>query len=370
VKRLLSLVLLGALALSAAACDAAPTAATVNGVTISQTELYNDLAIIAGESSSTLTPTACMLELQGANVPVPANGVGEGTVTQDLAAYQLTTMIIGELVHQRLAKLGQAVTAADLSAARVDLATQLSPSPSQGSSPCGLTGDQLAAKVPADFYRRQVQYLAEQEKLAAIIGGVDLSQSALNAYYLAHPAEFQLICLSDIAVATQAQAAQLRSQITAGTVTFETAAGQSSIDSQTAQNGGQIPCVPAAQIQNQVILGAINGLKVGDISQPVNNPASAPGAQAVWLLLKVDDRPLVPLSQAESQIRQELLAAHNSQVTAEFSRLTGSSDVTVNPQYGSWHKLSGVHSPVPPPARDLLAPFANIAGGAAPATGG
>jgi hypothetical protein len=365
VKRLLPLALIVALALSATACDPTPTAAIVNGVAISQSRLYSDLTLIVGDNPNKVSAAACMLQLQGANVPLPANGAGEGTVTQDLAAYQLTTMIIGELVHQRLARLGHPVTSADIAAARVDLLTQLSPSAGQGASQCGLTGAQLAATVPADFVHRQTVYLAEQEKLAAVIGGVDLSPAAINAYYVAHPQEFQLICLSDIAVPTQAQAAQLRQQITAGTITFEAAAAASSIDTQTAQGGGKIPCVPLNQIQNQVILGAINGLKVGDVSQPVNNPASQAGATSVWLMLKVDDRPLVPLSQAESQIRQELLAAHNSQVTAEFTRLTATSDVTVSPQYGSWRKLSGVHSPVPPPARTLLSPFANIPGAGA-----
>ncbi|HXX91122.1 MAG TPA: peptidylprolyl isomerase [Acidimicrobiales bacterium] len=369
-KRLLPLALLGALAVSATACDAAPNAAVVNGVAISQSQLLDDLSTIVGGDPSQITPAACMLQLQGASVPLPGNGVGDDTVTQALAAYQLTTLVIEELVHQRLAQLGHQVTAADIAAAQTDLTAQLSPSSTQGTSPCGLSGAQLAAQVPAGFYHRQVVALAEQEKLAAIVGNVDLSTGAMAAYYQAHPQEFQLICLSDIAVNTQAQAAQLRQAITSGSTSFEAAATQNSVDTQTAPNGGQIPCVPMSQVQNQVILGAISGLKPGDVSQPVNNPASATGGQSVWLLLKIDDEPVVPFSQAQSQIRQELLAAQNNQVTAEFSRLTHSSDVTVNPQYGSWSKLAGVRSPTPPPARDLLSPFANIPGGSGSSAAG
>jgi hypothetical protein len=361
------MVVAGALAFGASACDVSPTAATVNGVGISQRQFTSDLAAIAGDGSGQVSGAACMLALQGSTVPSPTNGAGEGTVTQAVAGYQLNNLILGELVHQHLARLGRAVTKADLAAARADLLTQLTPSGGQGSSPCGLTGAALLAKVPSGFLDRQVNYLAEQEKLAAVVGGVDLSEAGLRAYYQAHPDEFQLICLSDIAVPTQAQAAQIRQAVAAGTLTFEAAAAQSSQDTQTRGQGGQIGCFPTAQIQNQVILGALNGVSIGDMSQPVNQPNAQAGAAGVWLLLKVDDKPVTPFAEARSQIRQELLASHNSAVTAAFVALTRTADVVVNPQYGSWGRIAGVRPPGTPPPGDLLAPLANRPASSVPA---
>ncbi len=368
-KRLPLLVLLATLALAASACDVGPTAATVNGVAISQSALNSDLAVLAGDHPGQLSDAACMLELQGSNVPVPANGAGDGTVTQELAAYQLSNMILGELIHQRLGELHHPVTHVDVAEARADLLTQLTPSSTQ--SPCGLSGAQLEAKVPSGFFEQQTLYLAEQEQLAAVLGGVDLSTAGLKDYYDAHPQDFQLVCLSDIAVTTQAEATQIRASITAGTTSFAAAAAQSSIDTQTNQQGGQIGCVPIGQIQNQVILSALDGVAVGGITQPVEQPPTQAGGTSAWLLLMVDAKTVTPFSQAESQIRQTLLAAHNSEVTTEFSRITDTSEVVVNPQYGSWSKLSGiVESPTPPPARDVPVPSVNLGGAAAaPASG-
>jgi parvulin-like peptidyl-prolyl isomerase len=371
VKRLPLIAVVGALALAASACDVGPTAATVNGVAISQSALNDDLSVLVGSQTGETSSATCMLELQGSNLPLPASGTGDGTVTQQLAAYQLSNMILAQLIRERLDQLDHPLTDADVAAARVDLVNQLTPSSTEQSSPCGLTGSELVAKVPSGFFHQQTVYLAEQEQLAAVLGGVDLSTASLRAYYEAHPQKFELICLSDIAVETEAEATQIRQSITAGTTSFAAAAAASSIDTQTSRQGGQIGCVPTAQIQNQLILAALDGVGVGQISQPVNEPSSQPGGTGVWLLLQVDAKPLTPFSEAESQIRQELLAAHDSEVTAEFSRITRASHVVVNPQYGSWSELEGiVESPTPPPARDVLAPCKNSGTATCPSTTG
>ena len=357
-KRPLPVAALVALALSAA-CTVSPTAATVRygsqETTISQSQLLGDLDTIAGASPAQLSAAACMLELQGATPPA-IQGAGEGTVTQDLAKFQLNNLIFNQLVHMRLAQTGHAVTADDVGAAQSDLLAQLSP----GSSPCGLQGSQLEAKVPSGFLHREVVALAEQEKLIAVLGGVDLSPAGLATYYQAHPTEFQQVCLSAIVVNTQAQAAQIRQQITSGATSFEAAAASSSIDTQSAANGGQLGCTPVAQVQNQVVLSALNGLNIGDISQPVSEPNTVTGQGEVWILLKLDSKPTTPISEAEPQIRQELLSAHAGPYNTEMTRVASLAHVTVSPQYGAWSTATGVVSPVPPPARELLDPFADI----------
>ncbi|HYA68734.1 MAG TPA: peptidylprolyl isomerase [Acidimicrobiales bacterium] len=370
-KRIPLFALVGALAVAASACDVGPTAATVNGVAISQSALNSDLSVLIGNEPGQTSGAACMLELQGSNLPLPAEGAGDGTATQQLAAYQLSNMILAQLIRERLDQLGRVVNDADVAAARVDLVNQLTPSNSQASSPCGLTGSELVAAVPSSFFHQQVVYLAEQEKLAAVLGNVDLSTASLEAYYEAHPEEFQLLCLSDIAVQSESEATQIRQAITSGSTSFAAAAGSNSIDTETSGRGGQIGCVPTAQIQNQLILAALDGVGVGQISQPVNEPSSQPGGAGVWLLLQVDARTLTPFSDAQSQIRQELLAAHDTQVTAEFTKITKTSHVVVNPQYGTWSELEGiVESPVPPPARDVPSSCKNSVSVACPSTTG
>lgn len=350
-RRLLVLAALAALAAAGTACDLSPPAATVAGTTITRSQLDDQLTQIAHNADA-----QCALQLQGVSLAGPVTGAGDDTVTSSFATFELSTLVLERLVAQDLARHGQTVTAADVAAARADFVSQLTPQSSQ--SPCGMAGQQLLAHLPASFVDQQVQFLAAQERLAAVIGHVDISSAALMRYYQTHPTQFQEICLSDIAVQAQAQAQQIHDAIVGGTATFEHEAQQFSIDSQTASGGGRIPCLPSSQIVNSVILGAISGLNPGQVSQPVFEPPST-GGSGVWFVLRVDGRPLVPFAQAASQIRQQLLSSQNSTVSAEFARITRHADVVVDPRYGRWNPAQGVRAPTPPKSVWLLSPAAN-----------
>ena len=350
-RRLLALVALAALAALGTACDLSPPAATVGSSTITRSQLDAELSQIAGNDFA-----RCALQLQGVNLAGPITGAGDGTVTSSFATFELSTLVLQRLVDQDLARRGTAVTDTDLRAARADFASQLTPTSS--SSPCGVSGQALVARLPATFTDEQVRFLAAQERLAAVLGHVDVSEAALRQYYDTHPTQFQQICLSDIAVQTQTQAQQIHDAIAGGKATFEDEARQSSIDSQTAPGGGRIPCIASSQVLNSVILGAIAGLGAGQLSQPVFEP-QATGGSGVWFVLRVDGRPQVPFTEAEPQIRQQLLSAQNSAVSAEFTRITRRADVVVDPRYGRWTATQGVRAPVAPKASLLLSPSAD-----------
>jgi PPIC-type PPIASE domain len=350
VRRLFSLVALALAAVTAAACDLSPPAATVAGGNVSRSQLDDQLSEISQ------SPYAqCALVLQGVNLPTQLTGAGEATVPSSLASYVLSTMVLERLVEAELARQRHPVTSADLGAARNDLAMELTAG-SSSPSPCPgqIDGQALVSHLPAGFRDDQIAFLAAQERLAATLGHVDLSDAALRAYYDAHQSQFQELCLSDIAVQSQAQAQSIHDAIASGSSSFATEAQQNSIDTQTAADGGQIPCVPSSQIVNGVILAAVAGLSPGQLSAPVFEPGSGPGGSGVWFVLQLNGRPDIPFSQAAPQIRQQLLSAQNSKVSAAFARLAQQSKVTVDPRYGSWSPKAGIRPPTPPPAADLL----------------
>jgi hypothetical protein len=352
-----------------AACNASPPAASVQGTSVTRSQLDSLLSEISQNAYA-----QCALELQGVNLPQSLTGAGQDTVSSDLASFELSTLVLQRLVDQDLARRGHPVTTADVTNARADLASQLTPGASNP-SPCpgGLGGQQLVARLPGAFRSQQVSFLAAQEQLLITLGHVSVSRSTLAAYYAAHPAQFQEVCLSDVAVQTQAQAQAIYTAITSGAASFAAEAeqnSQNSIDSQTAADGGQIPCVPSSEIVNSVILGAIVGLAPGQISPPVfENTSATGGSGGVWFVLELDGRPGIPFSQAEPQIRQQLLSAQNAKVTAEFGRITKSAHVTVDPRYGSWSPAQGILPPKTPPAVDLLSRTADVPAGSGAASG-
>jgi hypothetical protein len=359
VRRLLAVLALSVLGAGASACDLSPPAATVQGARISRSQLDAELSAVAH------SPYAqCALELRGENLPATLSGAGDDTVSSQLASAVLSTLVLERLVDQRLRQLGHPVTPADLRNARADLTAQLTPA-TAGTSPCpgGVAGGPLIDRLPATFRSEEVRFLAAQERLAVTLGHLDLSTPALLAYYRSHQSEFQELCLSDIAVSSESQAQSIRSAITSGMTTFASEAEQSSLDSQTAADGGQIPCLPASEVVNSSILSAISGLSPGQVSEPVFEDTSASGGPGgVWFLLEVDSRPVIPFAQSQARIRQQLLSAQNASVAAEFSRLAKAAKVTVDPRYGSWSPSAGIVPPPAPPAADLLSRTADTPG--------
>ncbi len=344
---------LAALSLLGTGCDVSPPAATVNGTTITQSQLNSQLSLVVDNAYA-----RCVIELQG-NVPSSLEGVGGSTVSSQFASYQLSTMVLDRLVSQDLARRRVTVGSDDLASARVDLASQLQPSSSSGgTSPCGLAGSQLLQHVPSSFASRQIEYLADEEQLAAALGHLDLSGTGLLSYYSSHASQFAQVCLADIAVTSQSQAESIRNAVVSGSVPFATEARQNSIDVQTAQNGGGIPCVLSSQIQNAQILSAIASLGPGQVSQPISEAQQTGGT--VWLLIEVTGTPELPFTEAVSQIRQTLLSSQDSKVSSEFDKITADAHVTVDPRYGTWSHLRGVSPPVPPASKYVLSPSADL----------
>lgn len=344
-----------ALSTSLSACDVSPPAATVNGTTITQSQLNAQLGDITDTGQSG-TYVRCALELDN-SLPSSPSGAGDNTVTSQMASYQLSLMILQELISQDLARLGSPVTSSDMNAARQDLAAELEASASSGQgSPCGYSGSALLDRLPSSFASLQVRYLAEEERLAVVLGHVDLGEQGVAGYYLTHLPEFAQICVSVIGVSSQAQATSIEGAITSGATTFAQAARQSSLLTQSAQAGGNLGCVLTSSLQGSPLLSTIGVLPVGQVSSPVSESTTS---GPIWLLFVVNARPEQSLAQSRAQIRNDLLSAQNSRLTSEFHRITRSANVTVDPRYGTWTKLRGVNPPVPPPKRYLLSPSAN-----------
>lgn len=352
-KRLLALAALAALAATGTACDLSPPAATTAGATVTRSQLMAQLSAVAGNNRY----VQCTLAAQGVNLPQSVAGAGTDTVSAGFAAYELSTLVLERLVDADLARRGRSVSAADVAAAKVDLAAQVSSAEQSGSCPLALSGRQVIDRLPDVFRQEQAGFFAAQERLAEVVGHVDVSTKALRAYYDSHPTQFAQLCLSDIAVQSQAQAQQIHDAIASGSAAFTAEAQQSSVDQQTAAQGGKLGCVARSQIANQVILGVLAPLHDGQITQPFQEPSGS-GAN-VWLILRLDGTQSVPFSVAQSQIRQQLLSSRSAAVSAEFGRITRGAEVRVDPRFGSWSPTAGIRPPKPPPAEDLLSRTAN-----------
>ena len=372
VKRLLpgtvtALVVLAAGAL-ASACDVTPSAASANGAAISVTTLNSQLKVLESTVAG-----ACLLQLENPQLTsYSGEGAGgPGTYTVAFADAVLDNQVGDLLAGQYAAARGITVSSSDLATAKSDFEATLDGEISAAVQQSGtsgttsycqlagganITGAQLLAGLPADVAARQVRNQAVDEKLLA--QGADLSNSAVFGYYLRNAPQFTAACVSVIAIDTQAHANQIVAQLKGG-ASFATVAKASSLDSQTAANGGVLGCnYTQAQVKQALQLQTVT---VGAPLAPVQDTNSGQ-----WIIYEVTSQSVEPLSAATSVIRRELLQATSnvnrvSKAVVSFAR---HSDVSINPQYGTWKALTVV-APVAPPPQYLLASVSGGSSGSA-----
>lgn len=360
-KRLLTGVVVSAAILGAgaasSACNAVPPAASANGATISTATLNSQLKVLESTVAG-----GCLLELENSQFsPASVQGEGgSGTYTTEFAGSVLQTQVSDLLAQQYAATKGIVVSSADMAAAKSDLAAtldgeisqQVETAESEGTtsfcqeaSGATLSGAQLLAGLPADVADAQVKNQAVDEKLLA--RDADLSNSAVVKYYNSNLSQFTQACVSRIVSASQTDADQVVAQLDAG-ASFAAVAKAKSLDTQTASNGGSLGCdFTQAQVEQALEQQSI---QVGKALAPVQDSSSGQ-----WYVYEITSQSIEPLSAAQSVVRRELLETSSNvdRVSREIVAFARHSDISVDPQYGTWKGLT-VIPPVPPPSRFLL----------------
>jgi hypothetical protein len=363
VKRLLIVVVLGALALGATACDVSPPAATVNGVTISQSALNAVLT-----SAATNSDAECAAQVQAGLTASPlgvgtqGDGITPNAVTPSFAAAELQALVLDQLEQQDLARRGVRLTAAEVAAATSDyeaqLQSQLQQEQSSSTAPsgCALSAStSLAHQLPRSFLEHEGTQLAHQEMLEVALDHLSLSDTALRAYYTAHLAEVTQECLNVIVADSLANAQALRALIATGT-SFAKAATSSLADTQNTPTGGALSCTYPGQLSGQLgtsLGNTIDSLSAGQLApplewQPTNSTTGQ--TQTFYLVVQMRQHVIVPFAVLRGAIRQSILQEHATSVTTDLRHLAARSRISVDPRYGQWTAAGLTVPSVPPPA--------------------
>ncbi len=355
--------------LFASACEVVPYAASVNGTTISVSSFNGELHDLQGSVAAD-----CLVQVeypQLASSIVQGSG-GQGTVSMPFADALLSNKVARLVAAQYSASRGIAVSSSDLVSAKSDyeaiLDGEISSAVQQASASgivpscqtttgSNLTGAQLLSALPADVQASQIKSQAVEEKLLTL--GANITDQAVAAFYAANQALFTLACVGVIATDTQAHATQLVAQLDFG-ASFAAVAKASSLDQQTAANGGQLGCNYSESTVKQAL--GLQSITVGAPIAPVQDPNSGQ-----WVIYEVTSQTVVPLSAAAQAARRELTQStpNVSRVTKELTSFVRRSSIAINPQYGTWRGISVV-PPVAPPPQYLLSA---VAGDTTPAIG-
>jgi hypothetical protein len=368
VKRLVSaisvlvpLVVAGGLA---SACQVTPPAASVNGTTIQMGTLNNQLS-----AYETTQAGACLLTIEAAGSAVQVQGQGgSGTYDVNFVDGILHQGVSNILYEQYAADRNIHVTSAQLATAQSEvesffngsISSQLSQANAVGQqSFCQLnngqavTGAQVLAGLPPSLRSAQIQSQAVEDRLLAT--GITITPAAIANYYAKNPTQFKGACVSAIESDTQAHANALLAQINAG-ASFASVAKASSLDTNSAPNGGALGCnFTVASVEQEL---QVSSLTVGTPAAPVQNASSG-----AWIIFEVTGEVTQSLANATPIIRQDLLRATSNQtrVANEVKKFARQSSISVDPRYGTW-SVARIVPPPGPRATDLLAAALNSGG--------
>jgi hypothetical protein len=344
----------------------------VNGIAISRSQLDDQLSTVAGD---VVAQCALGVEQTQSGGSLPAvSGAGDSTVSTQFAAVELNGLVEQALEQAALAQHHATVTSTDVANARADYEAQIGAASAQVGSSCNLTGTRLTANLPKAFVDSQARALAYQEKLEEVVAHVDVGPAALRAYYNSHLADETQLCLNLIVTTGQAAAQTVHDQIAAGTG-FAVAAQGAGVDTTNTPTGGQGPCVFPSNILSQLGqagAAAVDPLADGQLAPPLGIPIpnQVTGVTTtVWIVIGVRQHNLVSFANAESGIRQGLLARGGTRFTAALAHLVRGANVQLDPQYGTWSTRRGVSIPAPPKPSFLLNPNVGAAASTGPALG-
>ena len=345
---LLSLALLLVLALATSACgdSVRPSAATVNGTTISQTDLNEELEAIEGNAAYVQS-----VEQGGFEVL----GKGQGTLTNDFVGRVLTRQIFLSLVHQEVLRRKIEISDADIDRSEDEVVGSVG-------------GNEVFSKFPKEYQRLLLRRNAEVVKLQAALGGPAVTDEAIKEYYDANPEQFAQTCVSHIlfaatgadgqidqaATAAQdgtllAEANAARGEI-AGGADFATVASQKSKDTSNKDQGGDLECGASGRFVPEFET-AMDALAVNEVSQPVKT-------QFGYHLIKVTGRDPQSLEDATPTIRQQLEAGSQQGFSDFLQDALAKAKITVNPRYGRFSKEGQSPGVIPPDAPTTTVPGA------------
>jgi hypothetical protein len=216
----------------------------------------------------------------------------------------------------------------------------------------GNIGSATLAELPSSFLATLVRNQANQDVMQAAAAGYGINEASFDRYFRAHTAQFDTICVSDIVVASQSQAQTLLSQINGGT-SFATVAKANSLDSNTASNGGAIPCGPLVDYASIITTG-IAGLADGQVSQPVSY-------NGAYVLFQLNSRVPSKFSTVKFLVEGAMIESGSQQYVLETDHALLGAKVDIAPKYGSWNAHSvGVLAPLTPPQKAVLCISANV----------
>ncbi len=304
-------------------------AATVNGNEISDGSLQDELSAVRDNETYRKLVEQGMQAAQAGEAP--------GTFDTTFIARLLTQRVYYELIEGELARRKTKIVDAELTAVRAVVIEQVG-------------GEKVFESFPEGYQDQLVRQRALFKKLNDVFAEdvlkEEVGKGGAKAYFAAHADEFMQGCASHILVSSQdkeleaagAEAAALKVRLDKG-ADFATLAKESSSDTGSAPEGGDLGCVGKGKFVPE-FEAALFALPIGQVSDPIQT-------QFGFHLILVRERKTPTYEEAKADVAA-VISGLSAQKLEEFLvTASGSAKVSVDKRYGAWEIQKGAADGTP-----------------------
>jgi parvulin-like peptidyl-prolyl isomerase len=304
----------------------APPAAVVEGITISQQDLVDELEAIEANADyrDALSQSGSVL------------GERDGAFDTAFVASTLAVRVQYALVESEVAARSLDVDGACRDDATEQLAARLG-----GASPTG-DGTALLDGFDDDYRTylidRETDFYALQADLSGIACGTEIEDADVEGYFEEHEAELavETACASHILVETADEADEI-AELLDGGADFGALASERSIDAGSGAQGGELGCGPAGRF--------VDAFDAAVFSQPVGEVGDPVQTEFGFHLILVTERSVATFDDVrddvEATLVQERQQAAQQAFFDWFNEALASSEVEIDPRYGTWDASIG-----------------------------
>ncbi len=318
----------------------------VDSSSISATTFNGELAAITSS-----TPLQCFLTALAPASYSP--GAGAASVAASGAAAWANLRIEGVALENYVARhFHYVATASDLAQAKDSLLGEMTQSAASHQLSCpGSSAEALAAMTPemrTAEIRAQAYSLFLLSKMNSTI---PLTAANVKAYYKAHVADYDTLCVSVAVVPTTSVAAFAHDQ--AAGMSVADLARKYSLDASKVK-GGAYGCYPPTS-------SAYATVRADVASTPLNTFPSSPRAiqsngATYALYVAATKRSVTPLAEAQGAVVADIQSLNASSANTLKESILYRAAITVDPALGRWGLTSSgpmVVAPATPPAADV-----------------
>ena len=319
------------LALAAACGDAGGKGATVNGSEISASDITRELnAIRNNEQYVEAVEQASQIQVLDASN-------GPAGIDSAFAARVLTRQVIFTLISDEVAEREIEISEEIRGQAEQDLLSQVG-------------GEPVWNEFPQDYRDELIGWNSAALALQANILGIPaLDDASIEQYYDDNPEQFEQACARHILVETEEEATAVGEELEGG-ADFGEVARAKSLDTGSAEQGGELPCSFPGLFQPEFD-EAVFSQPVGEVGDPVETVFG-------WHVIEVMSREQPPFAEVADDVRGQIQQLSQTEFTEWLQSALEEAEVKVNARYGSWNDItSQVDPPNAPASASTTAPL-------------